>query len=143
MSFSRFSEDEVLTELSKQFGSFLESSVRNIRLYVGPLTAYVRKSVRWLSLEGKETSKRWHCLDIASIEVDPVHCGRGLGTTAIALLHDMNPSPLTYVENVLNRGLYAHLCKKGWRDTGKQAELPCLYRETGRTGCHGGILALF
>jgi hypothetical protein len=54
--------------------------------------------------------------DIGTITVSEQFRGRGLGMRVINHMHQINPFRCTYVESILNEGLYDRLIDEGWRD---------------------------
>jgi hypothetical protein len=103
---------------------------------------YVRKSVRLLPTNDGSVRGR-HVLDIANISIDEAFIERGLGTAIFALIHDTNPCPVTYVENVCNTALAARLIAQGWKPHPQRYEFsPCFFKETGRSSAHGGLLGM-
>lgn len=85
-----------------------QAGLRHRSLWLGDetLEVYVRYSKRGLNGELVEA------LDIATITATPT--GQGIGTRFITAAHELNPWPMTFVENSLNEHLTAWLERNGW-----------------------------
>lgn len=125
-----------LAELREQYCQFLESSARNAFLRAGPVQAYVRKSVRFVTVEGQPNAAK-HATDLVSIEVQEASRGQGLGGALVELVHALNPCPLTFIESVLNPRFADFLIRQGWSVMAGSSDFaPHFVRETGRPVSH-------
>lgn len=95
-------EQSCLDKLNK----FLASSHRNRWLESEHLKVYVRRSQRLVN------GQAYKALDIATIDAEPT--GQGIGTRFITAAHELNPFPVTFVENSLHEGLTRWLARNGW-----------------------------
>lgn len=87
---------------------FIKGKYRNIWLLSDNIKVYVRKSER-------NVNGRYHtAFDIASIELDETIRGKGIGTSLINRIHETHPFEITFMENVLNKGLGTWVNKNGW-----------------------------
>lgn len=133
---------EVLKDLLSQLRYFLSGEKRNTFLLAGPVQVYVRKSIRILGVTDAERKSNF-AVDIASIEVAPIEQKKGLGSAVINMIHDNNPCPVTYIESVVNPEFARSLEKQGWLTAAGSNELaPHFFKNTGRHGQHGGVLAM-
>ena len=105
-------DDDILSWLRQQVLAFLKEAEgrRAYRDYLEneQIRLYLRKSRRIIG------EKVRFCLDIASIEIAEEYQGRGLFTKIMALLHEMNPYEVSYLESILNPVLEEWCKKRRW-----------------------------
>lgn len=90
---------------------FLSQPVRNQYVHVNPIvTMYLRKGARAIQGEIVRT------LELATIAVAAPYQGNGIGTGMIRLIHEINPYPVTYIENVFNPKLITWLRANNWTE---------------------------
>lgn len=88
---------------------FVKSKKRNEWLYGDVMHIYVRMSHRFIS-DG-DNSKFEECLDLANIQVDDEHQGKGVFTSFLKRVIEMYPDKNLYVESIQNPAM-EHICKK-------------------------------
>jgi hypothetical protein len=112
---------DLLSKLMEFLGT---DGLRNAWIENKVMKAYVRKSKRLIN--DQELSD---CLDLATMEIDEKHQGKGLGSDFIRLAHEANPYEFTFLENVLNERFCVHLIGLGW------ARVPVSIRTQGYCLC--------
>lgn len=116
--------DKIIHEVMTDAQAFLLSNVGNLHIgdSKGICEVYVRKSIRLLN--------RAHvtAFDISTIVVrGKKYQRRGIGSSVIEQLHNSHGRDITYIENVINDDLYAHLIRRGWLVFGNVDER-CFYQ---------------
>lgn len=71
---------------------------------------YVRKGTRAIDGEIVRT------FEVATLAVAAPFQNQGIGTGVLRLAHEINPYPVTYVENVFNPVLIRWLTANGWTE---------------------------
>jgi GNAT superfamily N-acetyltransferase len=110
--------------------SFIDSKYpSNVWIQERNISVYVRKSNRYL-LDKKITS----CLDLASVEVEERHRGKGIFTAFLSRFekaaHDTNR--VVYVESILEPRLREFLKTKGYAIVPGSSEMsPSMYKVIG------------
>ena len=118
---------DLLSKLMEFLGT---DGLRNTWIESKFMKAYVRKSKRLIDNQGHQRLS--DCLDLATLEIDEKHQGKGLGSDFIRLAHEANPYEFTFLENVLNERFCVHLIGLGWArvpvSIRTQGDCPCLYK---------------
>jgi len=112
--------------LFNQLSYFITNkTLRNVWLHSEVFHVYVRKSYRFFD-DNKDFllpcdydirlnhSSGPNCLDIASVEVDEAHIGKGHFKNFIIYAEQINPYPYIMVESVQNETLRTNLLKNGY-----------------------------
>lgn len=93
----------------KELDKFIKSGARNEWLYGDVMHIYVRNSYRFISNESNHSFEE--CLDLANIQVDDEHQGKGVFTSFLeAVVRDYRHLNL-FVESIQNPAM-EHICKK-------------------------------
>ena len=103
---TQFNSYEVVIRLR----NFLNSPLKNVwvNFYWGKL--YIRKSIRCI-IGSKSYQK---CFDLGVIEIYGRHQSKGFSKKTIAIMHNINPFHITFIESVEHPRLKNHLPKAGW-----------------------------
>ena len=100
--------DAIIETYRQALLEFLEGPRRNQHVVAGPVTTYLRKSVR--PNEGKIEK----ALDLASIDIKPAWQQKGLAGRILELLEAENPFQILFVESVVNKDFEAFLARRGY-----------------------------
>jgi hypothetical protein len=98
-----------MEQIKKLFDDFVKSNSRNEWLYGDIMHIYVRKSHRFII--DNDNSKFEECLDIANIQIDDEHQGKGIFTSLLKSIIEDYSDMNIYIESIQNPAV-EHIAKK-------------------------------
>ena len=95
----------IIQNLLNKIEDFKNSSFRNIHIKEFPIKIYIRKSYRF------HNKKAYSCIDIASVEIEPIEWNKGYFTLFIKELLKKYSNENIFVECIMNPAVITVLNK--------------------------------
>lgn len=104
-------KQEAFRNFCLELDEFIQGRCPNLHVYGDNIiSVYTRKATHAIN------GRLFKCLDVGTIVIDDAFRGEGLGIKVIDYMHSINPFQVTYVESLLNIGLYDRLKQERWND---------------------------